>query len=452
MSMFAVDRALQARHDNGKPLRVGIIGAGYMARGLVYQIIHSVPSMRVAAISNRTPEKARDAYIMAGIQDVQEAGDVSTMEDCIARNIAVYTGDPFLICQAGNIDIIVEATGDVEYGARVTMEAIRHGKDIALLNAEVDGTVGPILKTYADRAGVIISGVEGDQPGLEMNLYRYVKTIGFEPLVCGNIKGLQDPYRNPETQKGFAAQWGQQPQMVASFADGTKISFEQAIVANATGMTIAKRGMNGFDFTREKDALIERFGLDYTGHVDDLRQVYDVDELRSRGGIVDYVVGLKPPPGIYVIAANEDKVQQQYLGYYKMGKGPLYSFYTPMHICHFDFPISIARIALGRDPVIAPDFGPMVDVISLAKRDLRAGEVIDGLGGFHTYGECETYDRTVTDRLLPIGLAEGCTLVRDVPKDAALTYADVRLPEGRLCDELRREQEQRFPAGHRTGR
>jgi predicted homoserine dehydrogenase-like protein len=120
MSMFAVDRALQARHDNGKPLRVGIIGAGYMARGLVYQIIHSVPSMRVAAISNRTPEKARDAYIMAGIQDVQEAGDVSTMEDCIARNIAVYTGDPFLICQAGNIDIIVEATGDVEYGARTS--------------------------------------------------------------------------------------------------------------------------------------------------------------------------------------------------------------------------------------------------------------------------------------------------------------------------------------------
>jgi predicted homoserine dehydrogenase-like protein len=299
---------------------------------------------------------------------------------------------------------------------------------------------------------VVISGVEGDQPGLEINLYRYVKTIGFEPLVCGNIKGLQDPYRNPETQRGFAAQWGQQPQMVASFADGTKISFEQAIVANATGMSIAKRGMNGFDFTREKDELIRRFNIDFTGHVDDLRQVYDADELRAKGGIVDYVVGLKPPPGIFVIAAKEDAVQQQYLGYYKMGKGPLYSFYTPMHICHFDFPISIARIALGKDPVIAPEFGPMVDVIALAKRDLRAGEVIDGLGGFHTYGECETYACTVQDRLLPIGLAEGCTLIRDVPKDSALTYADVRLPEGRLSDTLRAEQEKYFPADHRTGK
>jgi predicted homoserine dehydrogenase-like protein len=389
---------------------------------------------------------------MAGIDLVREVGTVGALEKSIDEGVAAFTGDPLLICRAENIDIIVEATGDVEYGARVTMEAIRHGKDIALLNAEVDGTIGPILKKYADQAGVVISGVEGDQPGLEMNLFRYVKTIGFEPLVCGNIKGLQDPYRNPETQRGFAAQWGQQPQMVASFADGTKISFEQAIVANATGMTIAKRGMNGFDFTREKDALISRFGMEYTGHVDDLKQVYDADEIRAKGGIVDYVVGLKPPPGIFVIAAHQDIVQQQYLGYYKMGKGPLYSFYTPMHICHFDFPISIARIALGKDPVIAPDFGPMVDVIALAKRDLKAGEIIDGLGGFHTYGECETYDRTVTDRLLPIGLAEGCTLIKDVPKDAALTYADVRIPEGRLCDELRAEQSRVFPIGHRTGR
>ena len=450
--MFVVDKALEERQKSGKPLRVGIIGAGYMARGLIYQIIRSVPGMKVAAISNRTPEKARDAYLLAGVSHVKEVGTVDALESCIDLGIAAYTGDPFIICRAGNIDIIVEATGDVEYGAHVTMEAIRNGKDIALLNAEVDGTVGPMLKKYADKAGVIISGVEGDQPGLEMNLYRYVKTIGFEPLVCGNIKGLQDPYRNPETQKGFAAQWGQQPQMVASFADGTKISFEQAIVANATGMSIAKRGMNGFDFTREKDALIERFGLEYTGHVDDLRQVYDADELRAKGGIVDYVVGLKPPPGIFVIAAHEDKVQQQYLGYYKMGKGPLYSFYTPMHICHFDFPISIARIALGKDPVIAPDYGPMVDVISIAKRDLKAGEIIDGLGGFHTYGECETYDRTVTDRLLPIGLAEGCTLTRDVPKDRALTYDDVKIPQGRLCDQLRAEQETQFPPGHRTGR
>ena len=450
--MFVVDKALQERHKSGKPLRVGIIGAGYMARGLVYQIIRSVPGMKVAAISNRTPEKAREAYRIAGVEEIREVENVAALESCIDNGIAAYTGDPFIICRAGNIDIIVEATGDVEYGAQVTMEAIRNGKDIALLNAEVDGTVGPILKHYADRAGVIISGVEGDQPGLEMNLYRYVKTIGFEPLVCGNIKGLQDPYRNPETQRGFAAQWNQQPQMVASFADGTKISFEQAIVANATGMTIAKRGMNGFDFTRDKDALIERFGMDYTGHVDDLRQVYDADDLRARGGIVDYVVGLKPPPGIFVIAAHEDKVQQQYLGYYKMGKGPLYRFYTPMHICHFDFPISIARIALAKDPVIAPDFGPMVDVISIAKRDLKAGEIIDGLGGFHTYGECETYDRTISDRLLPIGLAEGCTLVRDVPKDRVLTYEDVRIPEGRLCDQLRAEQESHFPAGHKTGR
>jgi predicted homoserine dehydrogenase-like protein len=240
--------------------------------------------------------------------------------------------------------------------------------------------------------------------------------------------------------------------MVASFADGTKISFEQAIVANATGMTIAQRGMNGFDFTRDKDDLIKRFNMDYTGHVDDLTQVYDIDQLREKRGIVDYVVGLKPPPGVFVIAAKEDTVQQQYLGYYKMGSGPLYTFYTPMHICHFDFPLSIARIGIGKDPVITPTFGPRVDVIALAKCDLKAGITLDGLGGFHTYGQCETYDNTVTGSLLPIGLAEGCMMIRDVPKDSPLTYADVKLPEGRLCDKLREEQIRHFPVGHDAGR
>jgi predicted homoserine dehydrogenase-like protein len=339
----------------------------------------------------------------------------------------------------------VEATGDVEYGAAAALACIAHGKDMILLNAELDATVGPILKKYADAAGVILSGCEGDQPGLEVNLWRYVRTIGLEPLVCGNIKGLQDPYRNPETQQGFAAKWGQKPAMVASFADGTKISFEQAVVANATGMTIARRGMNGWDFTRHRDELIRQFNMDFTGHVDDLTRVYDPEALRAMGGIVDYVVGLKPPPGVYVMAAMQDERQRHYLNYYKMGPGPLYSFYTPMHICHFDFPISIARVALFRDAVTAPLDRPMVDVIAIAKKDLKAGERIDGFGGFCTYGECETYAVTQQEGLLPIGLAEGCVLRHDVAKDKAIAYADVIVPEGRVSDRLRAEQTARFP-------
>ena len=157
----------------------------------------------------------------------------------------------------------------------------------SLMNAELDGTVGPILKVYADKAGVILTASDGDQPGVQMNLYRFVHGIGLTPLVCGNIKGLQDPYRNPTTQEGFAKKWGQNPHMVTSFADGTKISFEQAIVANATGMCVEQRGMRGGD---------------HDGHVDELcsNGRYDVDKLRQLGGVVDYVVKARPGPGVFV--------------------------------------------------------------------------------------------------------------------------------------------------------
>jgi len=298
-----------------------------------------------------------------------------------------------------------------------------------LMNAELDGTVGPILKVYADRAGVVITGCDGDQPGVQLNLYRFVKSIGLNPLLCGNIKGLQDAYRNPTTQAGFAKKWGQKPHMVTSFADGTKISFEQAIVANATGMTIAKRGMLGYDFT---------------GHVDEMTKLYDVDQLKALGGIVDYVVGAKPSPGVYVFAAQDDSKQAHYLNYGKLGAGPLYSFYVPYHLTVFEVPLSVARVVLFKDVIIAPLGAPVVEVITTAKIPLQAGETIDGLGGYMTYGQCENADVVQAENLLPMGLAEGCRLKRDVSKDQVLTYKDVEIPAGSLAHKLRAEQNAYF--------
>jgi predicted homoserine dehydrogenase-like protein len=312
-----------------------------------------------------------------------------------------------------------------------------------LMNAELDGTIGPILKVKADQAGVILTACDGDQPGVQMNLYRYVKSIGLTPLLCGNIKGLQDPYRNPTTQEGFAKQWKQKAHMVTSFADGSKISFEQAIVANATGMTIAKRGMLGYDFNRHRDELVQQFNLKASGHVDDLTPMYDVEQLKALGGIVDYVVGVKPGPGVFVYATHDDPKQQHYLNLYKLGEGPLYSFYTPYHLCHFEVPLSVARVVLFNDVVLAP-VAPIVDVVATAKIDLKAGETLDGIGYYMTYGQCETASITQAERLLPLGIAEGCKLKRDVAKDQVLTYDDVELPVGRLCDQLRAEQNAYF--------
>ncbi len=423
--MIIVDRALQARASEGNPIKVAMIGAGFMGRGIANQIINSVPGMELVAISNRHIDTAKRAYVEAGVENWQIVANLTNLEDTIAQGKYAITEDAMLLCQADGIDAIIEVTGTVEFAAHLVMTAMAHRKHVILMNAELDGTIGPILKVYADQAGVILSACDGDQPGVEMNLYRFVKSIGLTPLLCGNIKGLQDPYRNPTTQEGFAKRWGQNTSMVTSFADGTKISFEQAIVANATGMKVAQRGMLGYN---------------YAGHVDEMTKMYDVEQLKELGGIVDYVVGTKPGPGVFVFATHDDPKQRHYLNLYKLGEGPLYSFYTPYHLCHFEVPLSVARAVLFHDAVLSPIAGPVVEVVTTAKIDLKAGEILDGIGRYLSYGQCENAEIVQQENLLPMGLAEGCRLKRDILQDQVLTYDDVELPEGRLCDKLRAEQ------------
>lgn len=435
--MILVDTALRRRADSGDPIRVALVGAGFMGRGLANQIVNSVPGMELVAIVNRTLSRAEDAFREAGVTDWRVVSHADELDKAVAEGVPAVTDDHEVVSASGSVDAIVEATGAVEYGCHVVVRAIEGGKHVVLMNAEVDATVGPVLSRRAAAAGVVLTGCDGDQPGVQMNLVRFVRGIGLTPLVCGNVKGLQDRYRTPTTQAAFAERWGQDPHMVTSFADGTKISIEQATVANATGMTVARRGMRG---------------VTHDGHVDDLVEHYDVDELRAAGGVVDYVVGSRPGPGVFVLATHDDPRQRHYLELYKLGTGPLYSFYTPYHLCHFEVPTTVARAVLFGDATIAPLGAPSVEVITLAKQDLASGTVLDGLGGYDTYGEAENASVTATQGLLPIGVAEGCRLTRHVAKDEAIGYADVVLPEGRLVDALREEQARTFVTDAATPR
>ncbi|WP_310395307.1 Gfo/Idh/MocA family oxidoreductase [Hymenobacter sp.] len=430
--MILVDNALKARQAAGRPIRVGMVGAGFMGRGVARQICRYVPGMVLAAVANRTLAQARRAYEEAGEVGVHEVSSVAALERCVELGRPAITEDALLLSRAGGIDVIIEVTGAVEHGAHVVLEAIRHGKHVVLLNAELDGTVGSILKVYADRAGVVYTVSDGDQPGVTLNLARFVIGLGVKPVLCGNIKGLHDPYRNPTTQEGFARQWGQNPSMVTSFADGSKISFEQAVIANALGMEVAQRGMLGP--TVAPGTPISKAA-----------EWYPHDRLLNGGpGLVDYVVGAEPGPGVFVLGTHDDPVQQHYLKLYKLGPGPLYCFYTPYHLCHFETPTSVARAALFHDAALAPQGAPCVEVVTTAKIPLRAGDVLDGIGHYMTYGLAENYPLARLQNLLPIGVAEGCALRHDVPQDQVLTYDDVVLPEGRLVDQLRREQEAYF--------
>lgn len=425
--MIIVDAALEKRHQENRPVRVGIIGAGYMGRGVALQIVSAFRGLKLVAVSNRTIAAAAAAYRQAGIHEVNTVETVSQLEAAVAAGKFSITDDALLLCQAEGIDAIIEATGEIEFGAQVTLKAIEHGKHVVLMNAELDATVGPLLKVYADRAGVILTNADGDQPGVIMNLLRFVRTIGYQPVLAGNIKGLQDHYRTPETQKGFAERNKQKPKMVTSFADGTKISMEMAVVANATGFKTGTRGMFG----------------PRCQHVTEAIDLFPKDLMLS-GGLVDYVLGAEPGPGVFVIGYNNDPIKQQYANYFKMGDGPFYVFYVPYHLPHLEAPITVARAVLFSDAAVAPLGGPVCDVVAAAKQNLKCGQTLDGIGGFDCYGMIENSATTRRENFLPMGLVEGCRLKRDVGRDEVLRYADVELPGGRLCDRLRAEQNEFF--------
>ena len=372
--------------------------------------------MNVAAIYGRRLDRAAAGLRVRG--PAATPGRSTTqdeLEDAIRAERPVITDDPQLLCHSEQIDALVELTGSVEFGAQVTLEAFRHGKHVILMNAELDATIGPLLHVYARNHGVILSACDGDEPGLQMNLVRWVRGLGLVPRVIGNVKGLQDPYRNPDTQRDFAEKWGQNPAMVTSFADGSKISFEQAIAANATGFSVLGRGMSR--------------GVPFDGSPLELPSLYDLDEVRALGGIVDYTVGPAVGQGLLPRRALRSQAAPLPRALQDRRRAAV-PVLDPLPPADFEAPNSIARVVLLGDGLAPPLDGPSVEVCAVAKRDLEAGETLDDYGMFMTYGEAVNADEMSAGRYLPEGLVEGCRLRRDIAQDEVLSYDDVDLPHG----------------------
>jgi predicted homoserine dehydrogenase-like protein len=421
--LIIVDTALARRLADGNPVRVAMVGAGYMARGIALQILTAMPGIRLVAVSNRTLSGALRAYRDGGVEPGGAVSTVADLERAIGENRYVVTDDPTLLCEAEQVEAVIETTGDVEFGTQVALRAIRNGKHIILLNAEVDATVGPILKVHADRAGVVYTYTDGDEPGVAMNLFRFVDSMGYKPLLIGQIKGFLNRYRNPDTQQEFAEKHQQKAAMVASFADGSKLALESAIIGNGTGFVPGVPGMYGHQCAHVKD-LLTRFNVSDFAH----------------GGLVDFVLGAEPHTGAFVMAYNDHPVKKKYMSYFKFGEGPLYMFYTPYHLPHMQLPHSVGRAVLFKDPTLAPMGAPVCDTMAVAKRDLKAGERLDGMGGFTCYGLIDSYDNCRLGDYLPMALSVDCRLKRDIHRDQPISYRDVDLPAGRLCDKLRGEQ------------
>jgi predicted homoserine dehydrogenase-like protein len=431
---LSIYHQLQQRERERRPIRVGVVGAGATGRAIALQLGTPVPGIRLAGMANRTPAHAERAFREAGLGHWQGVDTASVAQEWISRGATVLTDDFRVLTRCDAIDLIVEVTGTVDFGAGVVLDAIAHGKAVVMVNAELDSLVGPILKARADAAGVVLTHTDGDEPGVAMTLFRYVQSVGLQPVAAGNIKGMVDYYRNPETQRGFAEQHDQDVKKVTSFADATKLSMETCVLANATGFGVGRRGMFG----------------PACGYVRELATLLPAKAMLD-GGIVDYSVGAAPHTGGFVVVHEENPYKKTQLAYYKLGNGPFYVFYTPFHLPHIQLPSTIARAVLHGDPTVAPLAGPACEVLAIAKRPLKAGETLDGVGGFCAYGLIENRIAARADDGLPIALSEGAVLLRDVAKDEVIRLADVRLPTGRLGDALWGEQNRRWPVEPRTG-
>jgi predicted homoserine dehydrogenase-like protein len=425
---MSVDHALQRLETAKAPIRVGMVGAGATGRAIALQLGTPVPGIRLVGIANRTPENAERAFRQGGFAQWARVMSSHDAENKIARGVPVLATDPAVLTRCHAIDVIVEVTGTIDFAADVVLDAFAHGKTVVMVNAELDSLLGPILKAKADEAGVVLTNTDGDEPGVAMTLIRYLRTLGLKVVAAGNIKGMVDHYRNPETQRGFAEKHDQDVRKVTSFADATKLSMETTVLANATGFPVGRRGMFGPS-------------CGYVREVADLLPPGPMLET----GIVDYVVGAAPHTGAFAVIHEENPYKKEQLAYYKLGNGPFYTFYTPYHLPHLQIASTIGRAVVHGDATVAPLGGPVCEVLSVAKRDLKAGERLDGTGGFDVYGLIDNHDAARAMNALPIGLSEGCTLLRNVAKDEVIRFEDVTgILEG-LAWDLWKEQNARWP-------
>jgi predicted homoserine dehydrogenase-like protein len=419
---------LVERERSGRPIAVGLVGAGQMGTGLVSQVA-CMQGMRVLAIADIALDRARNAFLAAGVPEtaIVEAVDKTTVEAAIAAGQRVITASADLLPQIPALEAIIEATGVPDLGARIAFSAILGRKHIILLNVETDVTVGPLLKRMADLAGVVYTGAAGDEPAATLELYQFARALGLTVVCAG--KGKNNPLDRSATPESLAAEArakGTAPKMLCSFVDGTKTMVEMAALANATGLLPSRRGLHGpqvdTDYLARVFASVEQGGI------------------LSEIGVVDYAIG-DLAPGVFLVFTSELPVVIDELRYLKMGDGPNWALYRPYHLTSIETPLSVARAVIEGEATIEPSHGLVAEVITVAKRELRAGERIDGIGGSTVYGLIERAAAARTERLLPLGLAQHAVLLRDVALGETITYDDVLLDESQTVVQLRRLQD-----------
>ncbi len=420
---------LQKLEERGKPIQVGASGAGWMGSGFAAQMAQ-VPGMELAVLADADVGAARQAFLATGLtaDNIVETDAVSQAEDAIRSGKRVVTGDHTLPAKLELVDVVTDVTPSPASGAEIAYAGIRHGKDVVLINIEADVTVGHILKRLADQGGVLYSVSSGDEPGCLVELYDFVRCLGFEVIVIGKGKNNPlNPKATPEMVAGSALKADKDPYQVASYVDGTKTMFEMTCAANATGCRPMQRGMIGPEADLETVSKI--FALEEDGG------------LTRFPGAVDFVQGNAMAGGVFVTVRVENQRIREDLHYLKVGNGKYFTFFRPYHLWFIEAPISIARAYLYKQTTLIPQDSPTAEVITMAKRSLKPAERLDDFGGYSFHGIIDTTTEARSLNALPAGLAPGAEIIRPVAEGKVITWDDVKLDETSTVVKLRRQQD-----------
>jgi len=430
--MVGMNYKLALLEKQGKPINTGIVGAGQMGLGLVCQML-SMKGMKPLVVCDIDAEKAKSAFLKAGLAEGKDFAAAASVEEgnkILASGKFVASGNSELATACDLVDCTVDATGVPEAGAKIALDAINNKKHIILLSVETDVCIGPLLYKKALDAGLVYSGSSGDEPGAVMELFDFADALGFEVRVIGKGKNNAIDYEcTPLTVEQEAARRGMNSKMLCAFKDGTKTMVEMTAMANATGFLPDVPGAHGA-----------------AAQLKDLPDLLSL-KTEGRGGIlsryqtVEYINGIAP--GVFLIFSSRVPVIQQELAYISMGDGPNYVLYRPYHLISMETPLSVAKACLEGLPCIVPRYGLVAETGTIAKRSLKAGEKLDGIGGYTVRGTFISALEAKEKNILPISLInKNTSMVRDVKKGDPVCYADVLLDEDSLIVQLRKEQDE----------
>ena len=424
--MFRMNRTIKEMLGRGDRIHIAIVGCGKMGSSLIIQLAN-LELIQPSLIIDHTPEKAAKALEAAGYRDIIITADPNLAREKIAGGGKVVSDCESLAYSLEEIVAVVDASGNPITGADLAVNSIQGGKHLIMLNVECDSAVGPILYRMAEKAGVVYTGTKGDEPGAIIELVDFAKNTGLEVLLVGKGKNNQlDNYATDATVAEEAAAKGLSPHMLCSFVDGTNTMIELTAVCNACGFLPDIPGCHGI--TTDPASILE-----------DLKPVDQGGIIRNKG-VVEYAFGMAP--GVFAIVTSNCEEVRDLMTYLKLGEGPNYLLYRPYHLTSMETPITIFDAVVNHESSLAPVEGQLTDVVIRAKRDLKKGESLKGIGRDTVFGTMISHELQRAESYVPIALInEKAILVKDIKKGDYIRESDLILDEDLTIVRLRRQQD-----------